>query len=135
MLLESSQNSQENTCARYSFLLRPATLLKKSLLHRCFPVNFEKFLKTPFLPNIPGRLLPEVYFFYFIIFFIWVFFREHSRITGLQGKGEGISLTPHCHFHPLHRHLDISRAITAESSPLHIAMINGSMRYFVLEYL
>ena len=25
------------------------------------------------------------------------------------------------HFHPLHRHLDISRAITAESSPLHIA--------------
>ena len=33
---------------------------------------------------------------------------------------EGISITPHYHFHPLHRHLDISRAITAESSPLHI---------------
>ena len=30
-------------------------------------------------------------------------------------------LTPHCHFHPLHRHLDISWAITAEGSPLHIA--------------
>ena len=57
-----------------------------------------------------------------IFFFsIWVFFHDHSRITGLQGKGEGISLTPHYHFHPLHRHLDISRAITAESSPLHIA--------------
>ena len=57
-----------------------------------------------------------------IFFFsIWVFFYEHSRITGLQGKGEGISLTPHYHFHPLHRHLDISQAITAESSPLHIA--------------
>ena len=52
---------------------------------------------------------------------MWVFFHEHSRITGLQGKGEGISLTPHYHFHLLHRHLDISRAITAESSPLHIA--------------
>ena len=25
------------------------------------------------------------------------------------------------HFHPLHRHLDISRKITTESSPLHIA--------------
>ena len=37
----------------------------------------------------------------------------------MQGKGEGISLTPHYHFHPLHRQLDISRAITAESSPLH----------------
>ena len=56
-----------------------------------------------------------------IFFSIWVFSHDHSRITGLQGKGEGISLTPHYHFHPLHRHLDISRAITAESSPLHIA--------------
>ena len=54
-------------------------------------------------------------------FSIWVFFHEHSRVTGLQGKEEGISLTPHYHFHPLYRQLDISRAITAESSPLHIA--------------
>ena len=54
-----------------------------------------------------------------ISFFSCVFFHNHSRITGLQGKGEGISLTPQYHFHPLHRYLDISRAITAESSPLH----------------
>ena len=27
---------------------RPATLLKNRLRHRCFPVNFEKFLRTPF---------------------------------------------------------------------------------------
>ena len=33
------KNSQKNTYAR------PATLLKKILWHRCFPVNFEKFLK------------------------------------------------------------------------------------------
>ena len=26
-----------------------ATLLKKRLWHRCFPVNFAKILKTPFL--------------------------------------------------------------------------------------
>ena len=26
---------------------RPAALLKKRLWHRCFPVNFVKFLKTP----------------------------------------------------------------------------------------
>ena len=56
-----------------------------------------------------------------IFFSIWVFFHEHSRNTGLQGKGEGISLTPHYHFHPLHRQLDISVAITAERSPLYIA--------------
>ena len=55
-----------------------------------------------------------------IFFSIWVFFHNHSRTTGLQGKEEGISLTLHYHFHPLHRHLDISQAITAESLPLHI---------------
>ena len=56
----------------------------------------------------------------FFCFSIWIFIHDHSRTTGLQGKGDGISLTPHYHFHPLHRHLDISRVITAESSPLHI---------------
>ena len=56
-------------------------------------------------------------------FSIWVFFHNLSRIKGLQGKGEGISLTPHYHFHLLHRHLDISQVITAGSSPLHIAAL------------
>ena len=28
--------------------LRPATRLEKRLWHRCFPVNFVKFLRTPF---------------------------------------------------------------------------------------
>ena len=37
--------------------LRPATLFKKSLWHRCFPVNFAKFLRVPFLQNTSGRLL------------------------------------------------------------------------------
>ena len=31
--------------------LRPATLLKKRLWHRYFPVNFAKFLGTPILQN------------------------------------------------------------------------------------
>ena len=38
----------------------PATLLKKRLWHRCFPVNFVKFLRTPFLQNTSGRLLLSV---------------------------------------------------------------------------
>ena len=37
--------------------LSPATLLKKRLWHRCFPVNFAQFPKTPFLQNTSGRLL------------------------------------------------------------------------------
>ena len=50
------KNLQENPCARASFLiklqawgLRPATLLKKKLWHKYFPVNFVKFLTIPFL--------------------------------------------------------------------------------------
>ena len=51
----------------------------------------------------------------------WVLFYKRSRFTGQQGKGEAISLTGLYHFHPLHRHLDLSRAITEEGSPLDIA--------------
>ena len=41
--------------------LRPATLLKKRLWHRCFPVNFVKFLRTPFLTEHPWWLLLKCY--------------------------------------------------------------------------
>ena len=37
--------------------LRFATLLKKRFWHRCFLVNFAKFLRTPFLYNTSGWLL------------------------------------------------------------------------------
>ena len=40
--------------------LRPATLLKKRLWHRCFPVTFVKFLKTPFFIEHLWWLLPTL---------------------------------------------------------------------------
>ena len=40
--------------------LRSATLLKKRLWHRCFPVNFGKSLRTPLLQNTSGRLLESI---------------------------------------------------------------------------
>ena len=40
-----------------SLCLRPATLLKKRLWHSCFPANFAKFLRTPFLTEYLRRLL------------------------------------------------------------------------------
>ena len=49
-------------------------------------------------------------------FLIWVFFDKHSRITGLQGKGEDISLTYHYHFHTLQRHFDDEILIIVEKS-------------------
>ena len=47
----------KHPCQSLLFRLRPTTLLKKRLWHRCFPVNFAKFLRTPFLQNTSGRLL------------------------------------------------------------------------------
>ena len=49
------------------------------------------------------------------------FLSQTFTIQRTAGEGGAISLTPLYRFHPLHRHLDISRAIAVESSPLHIA--------------
>ena len=40
--------------------LRLATLLKKRLWYRCFPVNFVQFPRTPFLQNTSERLLLNI---------------------------------------------------------------------------
>ena len=45
LFLGISQNSQESTCARVS---EACNFIKKRLWHRCFPVNFAKFLRTSF---------------------------------------------------------------------------------------
>ena len=53
--------SGKHLCQSLSFNkvagLRPASLLKKTLWRRCFPVNFAKFLRTNSLQNISKRLL------------------------------------------------------------------------------
>ena len=46
-------------------VLKPATLFKKRLWHRCFPVNFTKFLRTPFLQNTTGGSFCQI-FLYFV---------------------------------------------------------------------
>ena len=53
MFLEISQNSQKNTCARVSFLIK----IKKILSYRWFPVNFVKFLRTPWFKTPMGDCL------------------------------------------------------------------------------
>ena len=56
--------------------------------------------------------------FFSIFTLLLLFFLSGFSFTNIYesqdciGKGEGISLTPHNYFHPFHRHLDISRAIT-----------------------
>ena len=78
----ASQMSQEKTSARVSFLIklqtwgqlfkyscRP-TSLKKRPWHRCFRVNFVKFVRTPFTQNTSGRLLENELS---DSFFVWLF--------------------------------------------------------------
>ena len=107
-------------------------LWKKRLQHRFFFRKFSEIFKnivfTQHLqttaPANPIKILRNKCYdtkeLHKILFSIWIFFHEHSRMRGLQGKREGISLTPHCHFHPLHWRLDINRVIAAGSSPLPI---------------
>ena len=64
----------------------------------------------------------RVTFILFFSFFSYLGFLSRPFTNHrTAGEGEGNSLTPHYHFRPLHRHLDISRAITVGSSPLRIA--------------
>ena len=82
-----SQNSQENTCVRVSFLIKlqacglwPATLLKKRLRYRCFPLNFAEFLRIPFLQNISGWLLLS-----------WLYWKKSVNIKGIALTDKQIS--------------------------------------------
>ena len=104
---------------RWNFVILPR-LFKNGALRQ--NLNTRKLGEiTVYCLKLCGNCFSTKFSHHEFFFSIWVLSHEHSRITGLQRKGEGIPLTPHYHFHPLYRHLDISRAITAESSPLHIA--------------
>ena len=70
LFLEISQNSQENTCARVSFLIKlqaPATLFQRRLWHRCFSMNFAKFLGTPLFTEHLRWLLPSLSFLLWLV--------------------------------------------------------------------
>ena len=79
-----------------------------SLKSRAETIHLLNYLKT--------YSRTYLYFFFYVSFLSRTFTNHRTA-----GEGEGISLTPHYHFHPLHRHLDISWAVTTESSLLHIA--------------
>ena len=62
VFLEISQNSQENTCTRVSFLSPEAcNFIQKSLWHRRFPVNFVEFPITHFLTEHLWWLLLNIH--------------------------------------------------------------------------
>ena len=99
------QNPQEKHLCQSIFFnkvagLRSATLLKKKLWHRCFPVNFAKFLRTPLVQNTStsGRLSYKerrcqtkflegccwgagFYWRRFMIFFTFTFAKEAKEVA------------------------------------------------------
>ena len=95
MFLKISQNSLENTCVRVSFFV-----IKKRLWHRCFPVNFAKFLKTPFITKHLWRLLLKTSIFSLFrsihpeVFYInsAKFKGKHLRQRLFFNKAAGLSL-------------------------------------------
>ena len=66
---EISQNSQENTCAKFSVFNKE---IQKVIWHRCFPVNFVKLLRT-FVQNTSGRLLRQTIYLEIRIFHYFLY--------------------------------------------------------------
>ena len=112
VFLEISQNLQENTWCQSLFFntaagLRPATLLKRRLWHSCFPMNFEKFLRTPLIiehlrttiseNNFSFRLLLLTLFHFGTVLhfsLLMKFFKESTllyRIKSIRGRTIKIS--------------------------------------------
>ena len=75
--------------------LRSATLLKKRLRHKCLPVNFAKFLRTPFSQNKSGRLLlwlKELDIHRFVLkVWMWMLNKKYIKVTA--GKISNMLLT------------------------------------------
>ena len=110
-------------------IILQSNFIEIALWQGCSPVNLLHFFRTLFSKNTSGWLLltslrrnsSTAVFLYFFRFFkdtfffsIWVFLSRAFTIHRAAGEGgEGIYLTPLYHFNPLHRHLDISWAITA----------------------
>ena len=64
VVLKISQNSQENTCARVSFLLNLLLICNfiiKEILAQVFSCEFCKFFKNPFLQTASGWLPPHIW--------------------------------------------------------------------------
>ena len=65
--------------------LSPATLFKKRLWHRCFPVNFAKFLRTPFFTeHLWWLLLKDLSGIHFRETYPWFWFLTTLTKTQFQ---------------------------------------------------
>ena len=105
-----------------SFLCKYFSLLKYQRFHLLFELYHCNEKLSFFFSHLKASITHVsvssiILFFFFCLGFLSRTFTIHRTV----GKGWGYFFNPPYHFHPLYRRLNISRAITAESSPLHIA--------------
>ena len=94
----------------------PLNIMTKNLALKLFSQGSIKLYNLS--KNEKKNLFWGNFFFFFHLGFLSRTFTNHRTV----GEGGGdFFLTPYYYFHPLHRHLDISRAITAENGPPQIA--------------
>ena len=74
LFLKISQNSQENMCVTIFFLinlrLRSATFLEMRFQHRCLPVDFPKYFRTPFLQKTFVGCFCSKYSYIYVLFLV-----------------------------------------------------------------
>ena len=129
---ECLKRTSENNLFSFSFIYGKLVTLvieQEALLHDSLQIHGFKFshLQTGDKYRLKEYVLLILKKH---IFFFWggaggggggVSFTNIRDSKDDKGKGEDISVTPLHYFHSLHRHLDISRAIIAEDSTLHVA--------------
>ena len=93
-----------------NFVALHQTLCEKRDVNRSY-LWFSKYLA-----GLEKNLGIRWSFFFYLVFLLRTFMNHWTA-----RKVGGHFFNSHYHFYPSHRHFDISRAITAESSPLHIA--------------
>ena len=99
--------------------------ISKPSLKKC---NFSFSFKTSALTDIENekrvqaQIKDPIHLIYQQFFFLSMFsLTINHDLQDSRGRGGAISLIPLYDFHLLHRHVDISQAITTGSSPLRIA--------------
>ena len=95
VFLEISQNSQENTCVRVSFLIRPATLLKRD----SDTGVFLSILRNFFLQNTSGQLL------------LFLFLLKNEELVYLVLTTKLVRDLTHCRIRSRHRRCSVKEDV------------------------
>ena len=109
------------SCESWIFVKKKKNRYKKNIQYTAISIAMEEVYSAANRNNS----------FSFLFFFLSGFsFTNIHDSQDSKGKGEGICLNPLYLLHRLHRHLDISRAITAECS--HSSKDDKSIKFFVI---